>query len=546
MGKVLLADGEPLSEGNVHGLILYDAPASPCSRRVRITLLEKGLDWDVVNLNLGVMEQRRPDYLAINPNGFVPTLAHGRKVIFESGAINNYLEHQFPETPLLPGDAAGIAAVRQWQAAELAMARVFRPVMYQLTAGPLKRISRTAEENDAITLLQTDQPSDLAWERKIYDLQVLSPDELETHRQWLLDWLHPLEAALTGREYLVNDQFTQADIAVFPRLQMYQGLGLEVSPEAFPNLSGWMSRLEERDSFQRSMDDAARKYFALTRSPTMKKLRDYFATPEQERSEEATKEILEIGRATRERLGVEKLLAAGKATRKIPQPVEGHEPSAQAPCKPVQSRSPGKLSLHGNAHSPHSLRIRHLLEYLGRDFEYIEVDLAAGANRTESFLELNPLGEVPVLEADGLTLADSGAIAEFLCSSLPGGDELTPQRSYDRARHEMWLALESGTHKEFTPFLHQVMFASNPARKPEIGSEQAANLRERIGQKLEIVENALGTETFLMGEDLSFADFAWHSRIRSLQGTAAGDLLDGCPAITAWADRVDARIPSNA
>jgi glutathione S-transferase len=48
-------------------LVLYDAPGSPCARRVRITLLEKGLPWDTVIVDLSRMQQKKPEYLALNP-----------------------------------------------------------------------------------------------------------------------------------------------------------------------------------------------------------------------------------------------------------------------------------------------------------------------------------------------------------------------------------------------------------------------------------------------------------------------------------------------
>jgi len=75
------------SSANCHGLVLYDSMGSPCARRCRITMIEKRLAWDTVEINLSLMEQRHPDYLRINPNGLVPTLAHGTRIIFESNVI---------------------------------------------------------------------------------------------------------------------------------------------------------------------------------------------------------------------------------------------------------------------------------------------------------------------------------------------------------------------------------------------------------------------------------------------------------------------------
>jgi len=71
---------------NPHGLVLYDYGGSPCARRVRITLVGEGLEWDAEVIDLSRLEQRNPEYLAINPNGFVPTLAHGARVIYESAS----------------------------------------------------------------------------------------------------------------------------------------------------------------------------------------------------------------------------------------------------------------------------------------------------------------------------------------------------------------------------------------------------------------------------------------------------------------------------
>jgi glutathione S-transferase len=116
----------PSGQANPHGLLLYDFGGSPCARRVRISLLEKGLDWDTQTIDLSRMEQRSPEYLAINPNGLVPTLAHGERVIWESNVITQYLDDLFAECPLYPGDPWQLAQVRMWQAAEQAMAKIGR------------------------------------------------------------------------------------------------------------------------------------------------------------------------------------------------------------------------------------------------------------------------------------------------------------------------------------------------------------------------------------------------------------------------------------
>src|SRR5439155_12078142 len=83
-------------------ITLYDAHGSPCARRVRAVLLEKGLSWTTRLVDLTRMEQKRPEYLALSPNGVVPTLVHGERVLYESNVITEYLDDVFPDPPLYP------------------------------------------------------------------------------------------------------------------------------------------------------------------------------------------------------------------------------------------------------------------------------------------------------------------------------------------------------------------------------------------------------------------------------------------------------------
>jgi len=83
-------------------IALYDFHGSPCARRVRIVMLEKNLEWETRLVDLTKMEQKRPEYLALNPSGLVPTLVHGDRVIYESNVITEYLDAVFPEPRLYP------------------------------------------------------------------------------------------------------------------------------------------------------------------------------------------------------------------------------------------------------------------------------------------------------------------------------------------------------------------------------------------------------------------------------------------------------------
>ena len=95
-------------------LELYHAPHSTCSQKVRICLAEKGVEWVDRRLNLATREHLTPEYLAINPNGVVPTLVHDDKIIIDSSVICEYLDEVFPAPRLLisASPATGPHAIR--------------------------------------------------------------------------------------------------------------------------------------------------------------------------------------------------------------------------------------------------------------------------------------------------------------------------------------------------------------------------------------------------------------------------------------------------
>ncbi|TKY53874.1 Glutathione S-transferase zeta class [Spatholobus suberectus] len=83
---------------------LYSYWRSSCSFRVRIALNLKGLKYEYKPVNLLKGEHSRPEFLQLNPLGFVPVLVDGHLVLYDSFAIIMYLEDKYPHNPLLPPD----------------------------------------------------------------------------------------------------------------------------------------------------------------------------------------------------------------------------------------------------------------------------------------------------------------------------------------------------------------------------------------------------------------------------------------------------------
>ncbi len=94
---------------------LYGYWRSSAAFRIRIALNLKNLRYENIPVHLlrDGGEQNQPDYLALNPQGRVPTLADGELVLAQTMAILEYLEEVYPAPPLLPKDVGGRARARQ-------------------------------------------------------------------------------------------------------------------------------------------------------------------------------------------------------------------------------------------------------------------------------------------------------------------------------------------------------------------------------------------------------------------------------------------------
>lgn len=90
---------------------IYSAVVCPFAHRSRLVLQEKGIDFDLVEIDL----QNKPEgFTDVSPYGKVPAITHGDKRVWESAVINEYLDEVFPHPPLLPNTAIGKAQARVW------------------------------------------------------------------------------------------------------------------------------------------------------------------------------------------------------------------------------------------------------------------------------------------------------------------------------------------------------------------------------------------------------------------------------------------------
>jgi glutathione S-transferase len=188
------------------------------------------------------------------------------------------------------------------------------------------------------------------------------------------------------------------------------------------------------------------------------------------------------------------------------------------------------LTVYGDIRSGNCLKVKWLLDRLGRDYRWVETDVTAGATRTADFLARNPAGQVPaVVLDDGRVLAQSNAIIGWLGE----GTAFIPTDPYDRARMYEWLFWEQYSHE---PFIAVVRF------QRLLGGRRADEIEPRLMERghaaLARMEAALAGTDWLVGDGPTLADLALVAYTRVAH---EGDFdLSGYPAVRGWIARVEA------
>ena len=200
---------------------LYMTPASSNARRVRLTAAVLGMNLEEQLVNLAQGEQRKPAYLALNPNGTVPTLVDGDFVLTESRAIMQYLAAKKPESELLPRDESARMDVIRWQFWDAAQ---FSPQLGTFTFQKLIK----------------------QW------LGLGAPDQgkLDEALMNFRRFAGVLNAHLDGRKHVVGNALTIADLTIATSMMYAQQT--EVPVAEFPHIQTWFSRISEMDAWKKT------------------------------------------------------------------------------------------------------------------------------------------------------------------------------------------------------------------------------------------------------------------------------------------------------
>jgi glutathione S-transferase len=199
----------------------------------------------------------------------------------------------------------------------------------------------------------------------------------------------------------------------------------------------------------------------------------------------------------------------------------------------MSPEQPALPTVHGFSASGNCHKVRLLLEQLGRDYRWIEVDSSKGETRTPGFLARNPNGRVPIIELDdGRILAESNAILCWLAEGTP----YLPGDAWQRAQALAWMFFEQYSHE---PYVAVARFIRGwtPVDSPRRGAELSRCL-ERGHGALAVMERHLSANAWFTGPDYGIADIALFA-YTDVASDGSFDLAP-YPAIREWLARVRA------
>jgi stringent starvation protein A len=183
---------------------LYSGTTDPFSHRCRIVLYEKGMDFEVVDVDLF---NKPEDIAVINPYNRVPVLVDRDLVLYEANIINEYIDERFPHPQLMPPDPIMRAKARQ--------------LLHTLELELFSHIE-ALEKN-----------------------QKAAADKARAH---VRDQLMQLVPLFTKQKYMLGDEFSMLDVAIAPLLWRLEHYGIELPKTAAP-LMKYAERIFTRQGF---------------------------------------------------------------------------------------------------------------------------------------------------------------------------------------------------------------------------------------------------------------------------------------------------------
>lgn len=188
-------------------MVLYSGTTCPFSQRCRFVLFEKGMDFEVRDIDL---YNKPEDISVMNPYGQVPILVERELILYESNIINEYIDERFPHPQLMPADPTMRARTRLF--------------LFSFEQELFAHVSALEDRNQADAKTQ------------------------EQARQKIRDGLSLIAPILAKNKYLLGEEFSMLDVAIAPLLWRLDHYGIELPKSAAP-IQKYGERVFSRPAF---------------------------------------------------------------------------------------------------------------------------------------------------------------------------------------------------------------------------------------------------------------------------------------------------------
>ena len=229
--------------------VLYNAPQSTCSQRVRFSLNAKGVPFEQHKLDLFSGDQLKPDYLAINPNGLVPTLLVDGTPVVDSSVILEFLDETAGETvSFTPDDPLERAAMRTIiRYIDEVPTPAIRIPSYNLAFLPHFQ----AMEEDEFLEMANSKPL-----RKEFLLKMGRTGFSDADMNEALDRLQRGITRMndtlqkSGGPWLLGSELTLADISIMPVIVRMDDINLHGYWDDKPAIAEWLDKIRDHSAFK--------------------------------------------------------------------------------------------------------------------------------------------------------------------------------------------------------------------------------------------------------------------------------------------------------
>jgi len=199
---------------------LYSNAQSPSCKRITAMAIELGQKLDVVEMDFMKGDMQKPEYLAENPMGKVPTLEDDGWTLWESPAILVYLAAKNPQANLLPTDARGRAEAMRW--------------MFWNASHLESAVYRVGYEK-AVKPFLGQQPD---------------PAKIAEGKEWFDRFAPVLNGHLEGKTWMLGNGFSIADLCLGTTVEF--AAALDIGLNTHRHIGAWLGRLQARESWKKA------------------------------------------------------------------------------------------------------------------------------------------------------------------------------------------------------------------------------------------------------------------------------------------------------